>query len=220
MSKIFKDSISIQQLSNFQIFYFSALLVLSSKLWSGFLYRAKVAWIYQKYSGKNLVPSIFGVFFKGFVIFWRLNLVTTLYCLQFWFLTISWRNLKKLVKMNLSRNVISYNVPNSSHLSSCKTCVELSNQETKLRQHNLSVHHSCLECNLRFENHWKTARHLQEVHNIQARCPFGCDFLIFAPDIKLHMKYKHNLSDRNNGECVYCQREFTMVNLLHHYIVK
>ena len=109
---------------------------------------------------------------------------------------------------------------NSRHLSSCKTCLELSSQETKLHQHNLSVHHLCLECDLRFENHWKTARHLLEVHNIQARCPFGCDFLIFAPDIKLHMKYKHNLLDKNNGECVYCQRELHNDNLLHHYIVK
>ena len=135
------------------------------------------------------------------------------------------RIFKKFVKMKLpSSNVIyltaTQTQDNSRHLSSCKTCLELSSQETKLHQHNLSVHHLCLECDLRFENHWKTARHLLEVHHIQARCPFGCDFLIFAPDIKLHMKYKHNLLDKNNGECVYCQRELHNDNLLHHYIVK
>ena len=105
------------------------------------------------------------------------------------------------------------------HLQSCQTCRDLSNHETKLKQHNWSKHHWCVECQLHFTNHWKTARHLLEVHQIQARCPFGCDFLIFAPDIKLHMKYKHKLwTLQKNGDCIFCSRKFHNGNQLNLYI--
>ena len=100
----------------------------------------------------------------------------------------------------------------------CKTCHEIEHEETKLKQHKLDRHKFCSDCDLGFANIYATARHLKEVHNIISRCPFGCDFLIFAPDMKIHMKYKHKCHIEENGTCVFCWKKCETNNLLQHYI--